>query len=207
MSQRNPMNDRYSEENKGKTRKSAASAKPKAKAASSVRMQGTAPAKQTKAQKKEAKAQRRAEEKSVREFEGRNYAPNTPEYKNWRKAWWASIIFAGIFLASSFIIQNYFPENGEVYITVLIGTYVFIAFGLWIEFWKLRRMRNAHYESLKSVQTKEQRQKEKEQKKAEREAKAAAESGEPAEKPASKLSFSGLKNLTKKSSDSDTKGK
>ena len=37
MSQRNPMNERYtSEERTGTTRKSAASAKPKAKAAASV---------------------------------------------------------------------------------------------------------------------------------------------------------------------------
>ena len=39
MSQRNPMNDRYqTDEHRGQTRKSAASAKPKTKAASSVRM-------------------------------------------------------------------------------------------------------------------------------------------------------------------------
>lgn len=206
MSQRNPMNDRYSDESKGKTRKSAASAKPKTKAASSVRMQGTASAKQTKEQKKEAKAQRRAEQKSEREFEGRNYAPNTQEYKNWRKAWWASIIMAGAMLAASFIIQNYFPEKGEVYITVLIGTYVFILFGLWIEFWKLRRMRNAHYDNLKNKRLKETRRAEKDQKQAEKKAKEAAESGEAEEKPKG-FSISGLKSLTKKKSDTDAKGK
>ena len=40
MSQRNPMNERYTAEDRtGKTRKSAASAKPKAKAAASVRIE------------------------------------------------------------------------------------------------------------------------------------------------------------------------
>ena len=42
MTQRNPMNERYqSEDRKGATRKSAASAKPVSKAASSVRIQST----------------------------------------------------------------------------------------------------------------------------------------------------------------------
>ena len=36
MSQRNPMNDRYQQEHKGQTKKSAASAKPKSRAANSV---------------------------------------------------------------------------------------------------------------------------------------------------------------------------
>ena len=42
MTQRNPMNERYqSEDRKGATRKSAASAKPVSKAASSVRIEST----------------------------------------------------------------------------------------------------------------------------------------------------------------------
>ena len=49
MSQRNPMNDRYTtDEHQGKTRKSAAAMKPKTKAAASVRMQPTVKTKQQK---------------------------------------------------------------------------------------------------------------------------------------------------------------
>ena len=58
MSQRNYMNERYNEENRsGKTRKSSASAKPKAQRAATVRD----PAPKTKKQKKEeARARERA---------------------------------------------------------------------------------------------------------------------------------------------------
>ena len=49
MSQRNPMNDRYqTDEHRGQTRKSAATMKPKTKAASSVRIQPTVKTKQQK---------------------------------------------------------------------------------------------------------------------------------------------------------------
>ena len=49
MSQRNPMNDRYTtDEHQGKTRKSAAAMKPKTKAAASVRVQPTVKTKQQK---------------------------------------------------------------------------------------------------------------------------------------------------------------
>ena len=58
MTQRNPMNERYqSEDRKGATRKSAASAKPVSKAASSVRIQST---KKTPQQKKAERKQQRA---------------------------------------------------------------------------------------------------------------------------------------------------
>ena len=58
MSQRNPMNDRYqTDEHRGQTRKSAATMKPKTKAASSVRIQPTVKTKQQKkADKKAARA-------------------------------------------------------------------------------------------------------------------------------------------------------
>ena len=63
MSQRNPMNDRYqTDEHRGQTRKSAASAKPKTKAASSVRMQPTV---KTKQQKKAEKRVQRAKQAEI----------------------------------------------------------------------------------------------------------------------------------------------
>ena len=68
MSQRNPMNDRYqTDEHRGQTRKSAASAKPKTKAASSVRMQPTV---KTKQQKKAEKRVQRAKQAEIdRQYE------------------------------------------------------------------------------------------------------------------------------------------
>ena len=60
MSQRNPMNDRYqTDEHRGQTRKSAATMKPKTKAASSVRIQPTVKTKQQKKADKKAPARSR----------------------------------------------------------------------------------------------------------------------------------------------------
>lgn len=65
MSQRNPMNERYtSEERTGTTRKSAASAKPKAKAAASVTVKSA----------KKTPEQRKAEEKAARKARRRQAA-------------------------------------------------------------------------------------------------------------------------------------
>lgn len=80
MSQRNPMNERYtSEDRTGVTRKSAASAKPKAKAAASVTVKS---AKKTPEQRKaEEKAARKAAAAKQREVERKYYKPDTPRYK------------------------------------------------------------------------------------------------------------------------------
>ena len=77
------MNERYTTDNhKGATRKSAASAKPVTKAASSVRIQ---PTEKTPQQKKaERKQQRAKQQERDRQF----YNPPTAEYKRLRKIWW-----------------------------------------------------------------------------------------------------------------------
>ena len=68
MSQRNPMNERYTGDHKGgSTRKSAASAKPVSRAASSVRLESDKPkkkglfAKRTPEEKQEHKTERKQE--------------------------------------------------------------------------------------------------------------------------------------------------
>ena len=81
MTQRNPMNDRYTEENRtGKTRKSSASAKPKAERAATVRE----PAPKTKEQKKKER-----KERERKEAEGK-------EYKRPVKSVWAIVTVQGI---------------------------------------------------------------------------------------------------------------
>lgn len=93
MSQRNPMNERYtSEERTGTTRKSPASAKPKAKAAASVTVKS---AKKTPEQRKaEEKAARKAAAAKQREVERKYYKPDTPRYKRLRLIWWILLIAA-----------------------------------------------------------------------------------------------------------------
>ena len=70
MSQRNPMNDRYTtDDRKGQTRKSAATMKPKSKAASTVHVQSTTKTKQQKKaeQKKAQEAKAKAKADAIRE--------------------------------------------------------------------------------------------------------------------------------------------
>ena len=90
MTQRNPMNDRYTEENRtGKTRKSSASAKPKAERAATVRE----PAPKTKEQKKkERKERERKEAEKAQALNGR--FEQTEGYKTLRRIWWGCLIGA-----------------------------------------------------------------------------------------------------------------
>ena len=95
MSQRNPMNERYTGDHKGgSTRKSAASAKPVSRAASSVRLESDKPkkkglfAKRTPEEKQEHKTERKQEAQVSKEERktGRarlraiqRYVPDTPQ--------------------------------------------------------------------------------------------------------------------------------
>ena len=111
MSQRNPMNERYtSEDRTGVTRKSAASAKPKAKAAASVTVKS---AKKTPEQRKaEEKAARKAAAAKQREVERKYYKPDTPRYKRLRAIWWVLLIAAIGCTTLSFVGQQSLPPSG-----------------------------------------------------------------------------------------------
>ena len=123
MSQRNPMNERYtSEERTGVTRKSAASAKPKSKAAASVTVKS---AKKTPEQRKAAeKAARKEAAAKQREVERKYYKPDTPRYKRLRAIWWVMLIAAIGCTTLSFVGQGALPQWLSV--TTLIAAYVFI---------------------------------------------------------------------------------
>ena len=143
MSQRNPMNDRYqTDEHRGQTRKSAATMKPKTKAASSVRIQPTVKTKQQK------KADKKAARAKQTEIDRQYYNPPTPEYKRLRKIWWGLLIGAIVMTAMSWFGRAFLPE---------VGTYVVL--GL------------AYQEEMMSKKTKEMRAAEKQQKAAQRAAK------------------------------------
>lgn len=145
MSQRNPMNERYTrDDHKGVARKSAASAKPKAKAASSVTVVSS---KKTPQQKKaEAKAERRKEEQRRSELNRKYYKPDTPAYKRYRKMWWACLILAVACVAGSWFLRGVVPE--PMLIAVLVLAYVFIIAAFVIDFWKIRKERTAYQERM-----------------------------------------------------------
>lgn len=167
MSQRNPMNDRYTTDGpKGQTRKSAASAKPKTKAASSVRVQ---PAEKTKEQKKaERKAREKEERQKQREMDARFYNPPTPQYKKLRRIWWGFLIAAIICTAISFIGREMMPSG--VAFAILILAYVFIIGAFYIDFSRIKKVRRAYQAEMEALaNTKEGRAAAKAQAKAEQE--------------------------------------
>lgn len=176
MTQRNPMNERYtSEDRKGTTRKSAASAKPKTKAAASVRIQ---PTEKTKEQKKaERKAERAKRSERDREF----YNPPTERYKKLRRLWWVLLGGAIVLTVFSFVGQQWFPAEAT-YVTLGLA-YVFIIGALYVDFSKCRKERQRYADEVMAHKTKSQRAAEKQQKAAERAAKAEAESAPAAEEP------------------------
>lgn len=172
MSQRNPMNDRYqTDEHRGQTRKSAATMKPKTKAASSVRVQ---PATKTKQQKKADKKAARAKQT---EIDRQYYNPPTPQYKRLRKIWWGLLIGAIVMTALSWVGRSFLPEAATY---VVLGlAYVCIIGALYVDFSKIRKVRRAYQEEMMAKKSKEMRAAEKQQKAAQRAAKQ-----QEAEKPA-----------------------
>lgn len=173
MSQRNPMNDRYqTDEHRGQTRKSAASAKPKTKAASSVRMQPTVKTKQQK------KAEKRVQRAKQAEIDRQYYNPPTAEYKRLRKVWWGLLIGAIVLTALSWVGRSFLPEAGT-YVSLGLA-YACIIGALYVDFSKIRKVRRAYQEQMEASKSKEQRALEKQQKAAQK-AQKAETAGAPAE--------------------------
>ena len=177
MSQRNPMNERYtSEERPGKTRKSAASAKPATKAASSVRVQGQKSDKpkglfakaRTEANKSEAKSKSNA--KSSQSKATTVYNVPTDEYRKWRRLWMATLVAAITFTVLSFAAMNMpqFAESQLAMVTLGMG-YVFLAAAIIIDIAKVRKIRQAYNETVVNNRSKEATKSRKEQKAAARE--------------------------------------
>ncbi len=168
MTQRNFMNERYQgDERKGTTRRSAASAKPKTKAAASVHVQPTTKTPQQK--KAEAKARRKQERAKQNELDRKYYNPPTKEYKNLRRAWWVVLIAAVVMVAVSWFARSWEP----VWISyVTLGlSYLLIILAFYIDFSKIRKCRRKYQAEMETRHTKEDRA-------AEKKAKAAARAAE-----------------------------
>ncbi|MVX61672.1 hypothetical protein GKZ27_09455 [Enterorhabdus mucosicola] len=153
MSQRNPMNERYtSDDRRGTTRKSAASAKPKSKAASSVTV---VPGGKKPKTKEQIKAERREEDRKRREFNNRYYKPDTLRYKRLRIAWWVCLVLAIGCCALAFMGQDFL--SGPAGVVVLVLTYVFLIAAFVIDLWPVRKERNAYQERMRQVELKREK--------------------------------------------------
>ena len=147
MTQRNPMNERYQntdEKKTGKTRKSAASAKPTTKAASSVRIVGGS---EPKARSRYAKAQRRVnaqknQQQAKKKDSAAYFKPTSPEYKKWRKIWIALIIVALVATSVSFWLAGRFESRISMYALLVLGWAALIG-AVVVDMTKVRKARNA----------------------------------------------------------------
>jgi len=225
MTQRNPLNERYTTDEKiGKTRKSAASAKPVSKAASSVRVEGSSSNQSTgllgRANAKANKnANKNAEKKASKEERLRYYDVPTDEYKKWRRIWWITIIVALVATAVSFFLQTRGENFLRISAVLLFAGYAFLIAAIIIDFAKVRKIRKEYQYVMTSSRSKEVTAMRKAQKKAEREAiaeaeaeaaakqaaKEAAAEDDAASAKASRAAFrAGVAGMFKKRADSDT---
>lgn len=145
MSQRNPMNERYTTEKRtGTTRKSAASAKPKTKAAGTVTM-GTS--KKTPQQRKaEQKEARRKEQERQRELDRKYYKPDTERFKKLKRIWWLSLGGAVVCTLLSWLLRSVEPT--WIAFICLFGAYALIIFAFYLDFSKIRKERRAYQERM-----------------------------------------------------------
>lgn len=152
MTQRNPMNDRYQSEQKGQTKKSAASMKPKSKAAASVYVR---PAGKTKEEKKAAQKAQRAKQA---ELDRKYYNPPTEQYRKLKRLWWILLGVAIVLTIVSMVGSSVFGLNEVFMWACLIPAYGCIIGAIYLDFSKIRRARQDYQaEMLAKKQPKEER--------------------------------------------------
>lgn len=132
------MNDRYQSDIKGQTKKSAASMKPKSKAAASVYIK---PSGHTPQEKKAIKKQQRAKQA---ELDRMFYNPPTERYKKLRRIWWFCLVAAIVLTVLGMVLPNLFP--GAVWASwgCIIPAYAFIIAAVWLDFSKIRKVRREY---------------------------------------------------------------
>ena len=160
MSQRNPMNERYTtEKHTGSTRKSAASAKPKTKAAASVTLGTT---KKTQQQRKaEAKAARKKEQERQRELDRKYYKPDTERYKKLKRLWWLSLGGAVVCTVLSWVLRG--VEPAWIAFVCLFAAYALIIFAFYIDFSKIRKERRSYQERMIALEEAQEKKERKQQ--------------------------------------------
>ncbi|NTU71506.1 MAG: DUF418 domain-containing protein [Coriobacteriia bacterium] len=134
MARRSPTNPRYQKHTspEGKTRKSAAAAKPKKSSASS------------------SKSSTSATKKSTSALALKN--PDTPEFKAARRIWWITLVVGLALTAASYALGAYvktgWSRNAQA---ITLGlAYAAIIYAFYIDWTKMRPMRKASYEAQKS---------------------------------------------------------
>ena len=149
------MNERYQVEgHRGSTRKSAASAKPKSKAAASVTY--SSPKKSPKERKAELKKARKGESAKQRELDKKYYTPDTERYKKLRRIWWGLLACAVLSTLASWFLRGVAPS--WLPLACLIAAYVFIIAAFYIDFSKIRKERKAYQTRMLALEIEQEKQ-------------------------------------------------
>lgn len=151
MTQRNPMNERYTVEGnrKGVTRKSAASAKPAARAAASVRVENTPKKGRTAKERKAAEKELKDKEREVSSILERKYGnPPTKEYKNARMAWAFLLVIALLATFGTWFAQYNLPAYASY--ALLVVAYTGIIGVLIVDFKVLRKQRKEYVQKMQT---------------------------------------------------------
>lgn len=168
MTQRNPLNERYqnTDERKGATRKSAASAKPATKAAASVRQEGkyeepkgilaraTQQANKSQAvknSKKKSADKATVERRKERALRAQYYNPDTPEYKKWKKVWWAMLGGAILTTIISFWATSTEEYSFITYPAISIS-YILLFVAILFDFMYLRKLRTEYQDKMIAIE-------------------------------------------------------
>lgn len=136
MAKRNPMNERYQKHTSpaGKTRKSAAAAKPKR----------NKPGETSKPAKGSSKSLSRVEQRDKRrEAYNKRMAmmhPATPEYRRMRRIWWLFLGGAIVLSTVAWLLWSN-VENRAFGNYVLVAAYISMGIAVWIDWTKLRKLR------------------------------------------------------------------
>jgi hypothetical protein len=150
MARRNPMNERYGKHTapSGKTRKSAASAKPKRPA--------SAP----------ASGSKRVAPSASKRQERLRLDPQTPEFKKWRRIWWGCLGLAIVLSTAAWWLWRDQGSRSTLGGGTLAAGYVMIFVALAIDWLKLRPMRKAWLESGSTGEAKQEKPKQVDESKA-----------------------------------------
>ncbi len=154
------MNERYStDKHVGVSRKSAASAKPKNKAAASVTVGSRKKTPQER--KAEQKAARREATEKQREIDRKYYKPDTERYKKLRRLWWICLVAGVVSVIIAYVLRTVEPQ--WIPTAALILAYAFIIFAFYLDFSKIRKERRAYQQKmllLEQMQEREAKQRE-----------------------------------------------
>lgn len=128
------MNERYQKNTapSGKTRRSAASAKPKRDAAESG-----------------ASAKAKAKAKAAPARTPLVINPPTPEFKFWRRTWWMLLVASFVFTLGSVAVRSWLEQPVVATVLLVVG-YAGIFAALYLDWFKLRRLRKDWMDLQKS---------------------------------------------------------